>query len=144
MIRYALICSDCEAEFEAWFGNSAAYDALAKAGQLECSHCRGPHVTKQIMAPAIVAKASVPSAAAALPAKAKLIAAAREHIAQTHDYVGDNFPAEVRAMHYGEIDDRPVWGTATSAETKTLKDEGIAATPLPDALAPTPPKKHLN
>ncbi|MEO9971899.1 MAG: DUF1178 family protein [Hyphomonadaceae bacterium] len=141
MIRYALICADCEAEFEAWFAGSAAYDALAKAGQLECSHCGGSRVSKQIMAPSVARKK--PEIASG-PKPADVIAAAREHIAQTHDYVGERFPDEVRAMHYGEIDDRPVWGTATADEAKTMADEGIEAVPLPKALAPKPPKKQLN
>jgi len=141
MIRYALICSDCEAEFEAWFANSAAFDALAKSDQLECAQCSGHRVSKAIMAPAV---AGTKASSKTEPKPADLIAAAREHIAETHDYVGQDFPHEVRAMHYGEIEDRPVWGTATKAEAETMAEEGIAATPLPDALAPKPPKKDLN
>jgi hypothetical protein len=143
MIRYALTCADCEGGFEAWYANSAAYDALAKAGQLECAYCRGHRVCKQIMAPAVAGtKKSAPSPA--LPKKAELIAAAREHIEDTHDYVGERFPDEVRAMHYGETDERPVWGTATAEEARTLNEEGIGATPLPAALTPKPPKDELN
>ena len=141
MIRYALICGDCDAEFEAWFASSDAYDALADAGQLDCIQCQSHRISKQIMAPAIPRKAS---AAPATPKTAEMMAAVREHIAQTHDYVGQDFPAEARAMHYGEIDDRPVWGTATAEDAKSLIDEGVGATPLPAALTPKPPKKQLN
>jgi len=143
MIRYALVCADCEGEFETWYANSAAYDALAKAGQLDCVHCSGHRISKQIMAPAISGTRKAARAPAS-PNTADLIAAARDHIAKTHDYVGDSFPEEMRAMHYGETDERPVWGTATAEEAKTLKEEGIAAAPLPPALAPKPPKVKLN
>lgn len=141
MIRYALICGDCDAEFEAWFASSAAYDALADAGQLDCVQCQSHRISKQIMAPAVPRKTSASQPAAET---ADMMAAMRQHIAETHDYVGTDFPAEARAMHYGEIDDRPVWGTATAEDAKSLMEEGVAAAPLPAALAPKPPKKQLN
>lgn len=141
MIHYALICADCEAEFEAWFAGSEAFDALAEAGQLECSHCQSSRVAKQIMAPSVARTKSQDRSG---PKPADIIAAARNHIAETHDYVGDNFPNEARAMHYGEIDDRPVWGTATADEAKSMAQEGIGAVALPKALAPKPPKDELN
>lgn len=66
--------------------------------------------------------------------------AAREHIAATHDYTGTGFPDEARAMHYGEIEQRPIWGEASPEEAKTLLEEGVNAVPLPASLAPKPPK----
>ncbi len=143
MIRYALICGDCEGEFEAWYANSAAFDVLGEAGQLECAHCSGHRVTKQIMAPAVAGtkRSLVPDGG---PKPAELIAAARAHISKTHDYVGPQFPEQVRAMHYGEADERPVWGTATADEAETLRDEGIGVAPLPAALTPKLPDEELN
>ena len=38
MIRYALQC-DGGHGFEAWFGDSAAYDDQAVRGLVECPHC---------------------------------------------------------------------------------------------------------
>lgn len=68
------------------------------------------------------------------------MAAARKHIAETHDYTGGDFPDEARAMHYGEIEQRPIWGEATPEEAQTLLEEGVNAQPLPAAITPKPPK----
>lgn len=138
MIRYALICCDCDAEFEAWFSSSASYDKQAKAGQLDCISCSGHNISKQIMAPSVRSskgRLKAPSSDAA-----KLMAAARDHIAKTHDYTGPDFPNEARAMHYGEIEQRPIWGEASPEEAQSLIKEGVNAAPLPAPLAPKPPK----
>ena len=68
------------------------------------------------------------------------MAAAREHIADAYDYTGKDFPHEARAMHYGDIAERPIWGEATPEEAKTLAEEGVNALPLPAPMAPKPPK----
>lgn len=65
----------------------------------------------------------------------------REHIAQTHDYVGERFPQEARAMHDGEQEHRPIYGEATAEEARALKEEGAPVAALPAVFAPTPPKK---
>ena len=138
MIRYALICADCDSEFEAWFASSSAYEKLAKANQLDCPGCRGHRVGKQIMAPAV--RTSKKGGKAPAPSAAKLLEAAREHIATTYDYTGTDFPEEARAMYYGETEERPIWGETTPDEAVALREEGIAAQPLPAPLAPKLPK----
>ena len=52
MIRYALQCDQGHG-FEAWFGDSAAYDDQAARGLVECPLCGSRGVSKQIMAPAV-------------------------------------------------------------------------------------------
>lgn len=146
MIRYALICAECEAEFEAWFASSAAYDAQTKAGLIECIACHGNTVTKQIMAPAVRTsgqKASQLSAQqnTSKPSADSLIEAARAHIEETCEYTGNQFPEEARAIYYGETEARPIWGETTPQEAKALHEEGIAALPLPAELTPQPPVK---
>lgn len=138
MIRYALICADCEAEFEAWFSSSKSYDEQASKKQITCIACQSSRVSKQIMAPSV--RTSKTKDKPIPPKPADMIAAARDYIAETHDYVGDQFPDEVRAMHYGEIDNRPIWGEANTEDRKALKEEGIDAVPLPDPLVPKIPK----
>jgi len=139
MIKYALICQDCEAEFEAWFANSKAYDKQAPRGLVECPHCSGTKISKAIMAPAVsgTKKSGPPD-----PQKTfgKLAAAARQHVAEKFDYVGDGFATEVRAMHYGETEQKPIWGETTADERVELKDEGVPAEPLPPAFVPAKPK----
>lgn len=138
MIRYALACSDCETGFEAWFSSSGAYDEQAGAGMIECPACSGTRIGKQIMAPSV--HSAKGSTAQIRPKPAELLEAARTYIAETHDYVGSEFPDEARAMHYGEVDERPIWGEATAEDSKAMHEEGIGALPLPASLAPVPPK----
>lgn len=133
MIRYALVCAQ-EIEFEAWFGSSDDYDRQVAAGQVSCPYCGAVDVRKQIMAPAVAGGAGEATMAA-------IAARIREHIRDTHDYVGDRFAAEARAMHAGEKDAKPIYGEATIAEAKALREDGVPASPLPPAQTPTPPKK---
>lgn len=140
MIRYALVCADCEAEFQAWFASSAAYDTQAQAGQLACAVCDGPRVGKQIMAPAVRTSGRESKTAAAAPPSDALLKAACAHIEQSYEYTGDKFPDEARAMHYGEAEERPIWGETTPKEAAALREEGIGALPLPAAITPKKPK----
>jgi hypothetical protein len=52
MIRYTLKC-DQDHAFEAWFRNSATYDAQASAGEVRCPQCGSTAVSKALMAPAV-------------------------------------------------------------------------------------------
>ena len=42
------------------------------------------------------------------------------------------FPEEARRIHYGEAEEREIFGQATPEEAKELHDEGIPVRPLPD------------
>lgn len=137
MIRYSLQCV-VEHAFEAWFSDSAAYDAQRKRRLVECPVCGSTKVNKQIMSP------SVRSSEKAVPAEvaaAKVAAEIRQHIATTHDYVGEKFADEARSMYYGESETRPVWGEVTPEVAQDLIEEGVPAMPLPKPFAPEPPKR---
>lgn len=137
MIRYSLHCAG-EHEFEAWFSDSSAYDKQRKKKLVECPVCGSTDVKKQIMAPMVRSsdKAVPPEVAVA-----KAAAEIRQHIETTHDYVGDKFADEARAMYYGETEHRPVWGEVTPDVAKDLIEEGVPAMPLPKPFAPEPPKR---
>src|SRR4051794_27082943 len=55
MIHYQLHCVGGH-DFDGWFRDSAAFDAQAKAGFVECPTCGGTEVSKRLMAPAIPKK----------------------------------------------------------------------------------------
>lgn len=142
MIRYALVCQDCDAEFEAWFASSEAYDRQVKRKLVTCPDCDGRKVAKQIMAPAVRTSGSVAKPEADEAALAREFARkAREHIAQNFDYVGDAFAEQARAMYYGEQDNRAIWGETTPEERQALQEEGVPALPLPAPFAPKPPRR---
>jgi hypothetical protein len=146
MIRYALLCSDCDHDFEAWFASSAAYDEQSSRGLVSCALCGSEHVAKQIMAPSVRTserRAAKPDEAAVAR---EFLKKARDHVARNFDYVGESFADEARSMYYGETDSRPIWGETTAEESEALREEGVPAAPLPRALTPVLPKtdKQLN
>ena len=61
----------------------------------------------------------------------KEIRALKKKIKTTAIDVGENFPTEARAMHYGEKEEKPIIGKTTIDEAKDLADEGIPFIPLP-------------
>ena len=151
MIRYNLRCEKGHS-FESWFQSSSAYESQEKRRLVSCPACGSVKVERAIMAPQIVSKkgreAAVPTAAEApttdaaaqgstpllmaqeLELRAK-IKELRDHIVKNADNVGERFPNEARAMHYGDKEHRPIYGEASPEEAKSLIDEGIEVSPLP-------------
>ena len=94
-------------------------------------------VEKAIMAPAVkTARKSEARAENAAKAMTVMAAKIRSEIGKNCENVGTNFAEEARAIHYGEKPERGIYGSATPKETEALKEEGIAAHPLPDAFVP--------
>lgn len=127
MIRYALKCKDGHS-FESWFQSAEAYDGLAERGLLSCAVCGLADVSKAMMAPRVTAEA--PLSAPAHPAEASL-RAMREHVEKTSTYVGGNFAREARAMHLGDVPEKPIYGQAGPEEARALIEDGVPILPLP-------------
>lgn len=143
MIRYALQCEH-DHGFEAWFSASADYDDQAARGLVECPLCGSRAVSKQIMSPAVAGtKKREPGPDLAQMQTLMLQAAreARSHVEQNFDYVGDAFAREARDIHEGRAEKREIYGEATPAEVKKLKEDGVPCAPLPP-LPPDPAKAH--
>jgi hypothetical protein len=140
MIRYDLICNDGH-EFDGWFRDSEAFEKLVKAGQVTCTVCGSSKVAKQLMAPGIPARhnkyeptsqqmVSGPKSAE----HRKLVEAVRQlrkHVTENADYVGPRFSEEARKIHYGETEERGIYGEATLQDARELLEEGIDVSPLP-------------
>lgn len=134
-------------EFEGWFSSSSDYDEQAQAGLLCCSVCGTFRVEKAIMAPAVkTARKTETRAEDAAKAMTAMAAKIRDEIGKTCENVGENFAEEARAIHYGEKAARGIYGSTTPKESEALKEEGIAAHPLPDIFVPETDadKKKLN
>ena len=144
MIRYALQCDQAHG-FEAWFGSSSDYDDQATRGLVECPFCGSHTVEKAVMAPSISGtKRSEPSPDAAAKMQTMMMEAAREvraHVEANFDYVGDTFAREARDIHEGRSEKREIYGEATPAEVRKLKDDGVPVAPLP---APPPDPSKVN
>jgi hypothetical protein len=147
MILYHLKC-ECGHHFDAWFRDSATYDRQEKRGQVSCSSCSSSRVTKAIMAPRLSGdhrkkgerdNLPVPVASGggdiAVPDEIRARAVARQiirsmrkmrkHAEENFENVGENFAEEARAIHYGEAEERAIYGEATLAEAKELMEEDI-------------------
>jgi hypothetical protein len=150
MLRYSLICKAGH-EFEGWFRDSAAYEAQATRGLLNCAICGSSSVEKAVMAPAIARRdrdvaAPAPPASGeqqAVPATApvlldaqaaglrQMVRALRAHVEATAENVGADFARTARDMHDGLVETKPIYGVAAPEEVAALHEEGIEALPLP-------------
>ena len=149
MIKYALRCDESHA-FEGWFSNSADYDAQAARGLLSCPVCGSADVSKALMAPAVRTGRSKDAASDAARAKALAVARGefeakarkvRDYVHANFEGVGERFPEEARKIHYGEAEDRPIYGQATPKEARDLAEEGVTVAPLIDPDAKPDPSE---
>jgi hypothetical protein len=130
VIVYNLRCRNSH-EFEGWFRDSAAFEDQAKSGTLTCPVCDSRKVEKAIMAPAVSgAKKSSLNADEATKMR-QFMTGLRKYVQQNADYVGPNFAEEARKIHYGEAEERHIYGEATPEEAKELLEEGVDVAPLP-------------
>lgn len=133
MIKYELRCRGCDHQFEGWFADSAAYDDQAEAGVIMCPLCSSADVGKAIMAPNIaIRRDSGHLDKAQMAAEVRrMLMDIRRKVEDNCDYVGTEFADEARKIHYGEADDRGIYGEATPDEAEELKDEGIDVVAIP-------------
>ena len=131
MIKYNLICK-CGKTFESWFSSSEGYDELSKKKFINCIYCNSTSVTKSVMAPNLSSKVNKISKNIKLEKKIKKqLLDFRKYIEKNCKDVGDNFPQEVRSIHYDKKTSHGIYGTATSEETAELLEEGIDIATIP-------------
>ena len=58
MIKYSLICKDCDLIFESWFANSKEYEKLKRKKFLNCHSCNSINVKKSLMSPNLINRKS--------------------------------------------------------------------------------------
>lgn len=152
MIVYSLSCSKGHG-FEGWFASIAAFDEQAAGGKLLCPVCRSRKITKSPMAPALSSavgqgKREAPAVPVSAPAAAatpqrmpeelrkmrQFMTGLRKFVEQNAEYVGPKFPEEARKIHYGETEERHIYGEASLDEAADLVEEGIEVAPLPPDL----------
>lgn len=137
MIVYSLACAKGHG-FEGWFQDSAAYDAQAADGKLVCPVCNSHKVSKAPMAPAVSGtKKKGESSVEELRKMRQFVSGLRKYVKDNAEDVGRKFPEEVRKIHYGETEERPIYGEASLDEAKDLIEEGIEVAPLPPDLDET-------
>jgi hypothetical protein len=137
VIVYSLKCVR-EHGFESWFRDSAAFDEQAASDKLVCPVCLTHKVAKAPMAPALKSSIGERNPAPEELRKARqFMTGLRKYVETNADYVGPKFAQEARKIHYGEIDERQIYGEATIDEARDLIEEGIDVAPLPPDLNET-------
>jgi hypothetical protein len=136
LIVYNLNCAKGH-EFEGWFASSSAFDEQQADGKLVCPVCNTRKVSKAIMAPALssaVGKQKSTPAPEELRKMRQFMTGIRKYVEENAENVGKQFPEEARKIHYGETEERPIYGEATLDEAKDLIEEGVDVAPLPPDL----------
>lgn len=137
MIVYNLRCRNSH-EFEGWFKDSAAFDAQAASGKLVCPTCNSRKIEKAIMAPALSGtKLRGVGAPDEVRKMRQYMTGLRKYVKDNADYVGPRFAEEARRIHYGETEERQIYGESTLEEAVELVEEGIDVAPLPPDLDET-------
>lgn len=138
MIVYSLQCSKGHA-FEGWFKDSASYDSQESDGKLVCPVCDTRKVRKAPMAPALPSAVGERKDVAGnvpdeLRKMRKFVTGLRKYVEENAEYVGERFPDEARKIHYGETEERHIYGEASLKEANELIEEGVDVAPLPPDL----------
>ena len=128
MILFDLLCAK-DHRFEAWFKSADTFDAQLKAKDVTCPVCGSAKLRKALSAPALV-KGDGDGNAIAVKLR-EAMAQLQQKVAENFDYVGDKFPDEARSIHYGEKEDRAIYGEASADEAQELREEGIEIVAIP-------------
>ena len=135
MIKYKLICKNCNLLFDSWFGSSNEFEKLKKKKFLICHNCDSKKIEKSLMAPQLISKSKIRNSERKnlnFNKVSKKIKEYQNFIKNNFDYVGKNFAYEARSIHYNEKKkDKGIYGTASSEELKELKEEGINTEVIP-------------
>ena len=135
MIKYKLICKDCEFSFDSWFSNSLEYEKLRRKNFLNCHNCNSKKIGKTLMAPSMISKSSLTKLdkeEKKMKNIRKTIQEYQKFIKNNFKYVGKNFAYEARSIHYkNKKMDKGIYGSASKEQIKELKDEGIETQIIP-------------
>ena len=135
MIKYKLICKNCNLSFDSWFATSKEYEKLKEKNFLNCHNCNSSKVEKTLMAPKLINSKSETEKkldTTKYQKVKKTIKSYQKFIKDNFKYVGDNFAYEARSIHYNsKKKSKGIYGTASKQDLKELKDEGIDAQLIP-------------
>ena len=135
MIKYNLVCKECDIQFDSWFASSNEYERLKKKELLNCHKCNSVKIEKTIMAPQLISHNLKNDEKINLEKYNKVKKTIKEYqkfIKDNFKYVGDNFAYEARSIHYkSKKKTKGVYGKASKQDIKELKEEGIDTQMIP-------------
>jgi len=135
MIKYKLICKNCDNSFDSWFASSREYEKLKKLKHINCHNCNSLKIEKTLMSPSILnskkVKYSIDKNEKYIKVKNK-IKEYQKFIKNNFEYVGENFAYKARSIHYNnKKNPKGIYGNASAKEVKELKEEGINTEIIP-------------
>ena len=135
MIKYQLICNNCNLVFDSWFASSKEFEKLKKKRLLNCHKCNSVQIEKSLMKPNVLNRNKVQKE---LPLKEnnlsikKTIKEYQNFIKKNFDYVGSNFAYEARNIHYDKRKrNKGIFGKASKKDIIELNEEGIETQSIP-------------
>ena len=135
MIKYKLICKDCDISFDSWFSSSKEYEKLKKQKFLICHICNSLNIEKTLMSPSVLMSKNtykIDDKDMKYKETRKIIFEYQKFIKKNLDYVGDNFAYEARLIHYkNKKTIKGIYGSATKEDLKELKEEGVETEMIP-------------
>ena len=135
MIKYKLLCNDCETTFDSWFSSSVEYEKLKKKKFINCHICNSLNVEKTLMSPSVfrsVTKNNSNGKSEQYKEIKKKLLEYQQFIKKNFEYVGENFVYETRSAHYkNKKASKGIYGTATKEDLKELDEEGIETELIP-------------
>ena len=135
MIKYKLICKECNSSFDSWFSTSKEFEKLKKLKHVNCYNCNSLKVEKTLMSPSVLNSKKNKSETRENKKYIKIKNKIKEYqkfIKNNFDYVGENFSYEARSIHYNDKKrDKGIYGNATTKEVKELEEEGIDTEIIP-------------
>ena len=135
MIKYRLVCKDCDASFDSWFSSSKEYEKVKKLKHLNCHNCNSFKVEKTLMSPNVLNSKDEIVTISKNKKFSKIKSKIKEYqkfIKKNFNYVGDNFAYEARSIHYNkDKKSQGIYGNASSEEISDLRDEGIDTEVIP-------------
>lgn len=136
---YNLSCEQHH-RFEGWFASEDDFLSQSERRQISCPVCDSMQIGKLPSAPHLnlsTAKATGVEAAAKQPSmtpfQQRLAEMVRQVVENTED-VGERFAEEARRIHYNEVPEHGIRGTASAEQCEELAEEGIEVFQLPVAL----------
>jgi len=133
MIKYNLKCKH-KHEFESWFLDSKEFEKLKSKKMIECIFCKTKSIEKSIMAPSVLNQEQKQKNQKSIKYIKKIqkdLLKMRNFVEKNFEYVGNNFPREVRNVYYDKRKNKNIYGKATPEETQELEEEGIELTAIP-------------
>ena len=135
MIKYRLVCNDCEISFDSWFASSKEFEKLKKKKLLICHNCNSLDVDKTLMSPTLIDSKNNSNNNLELPKHEnikKTIINYQKFIKDNFKNVGENFAYEARSIHYDKKKkSKGIYGNASKKDLNELKEEGIDTQMIP-------------